>query len=299
MYNNRHWASDVIDRRGDRYLRRPQGGALQRLALRATASTASSSPARSSPDAERRSRVAARRCCPRRSLGLRLSDRRPVTRTKSGIFILAPINGPVGERIAQVQAEYDPQLARLGPPHVTLAGSSGMGPIAPAPRWTSCATLSAPIAEQTAPIELQFGRRRGSCRRRSSCSRSIRTVRCARCTSAIKTSGLRAAAPRFYFTPHVTLSLYREQPREAMRALLRRCASTSRRRSIRSSVHLTRDTGESRELLTLVAQRQVNVRRYFVRRSRTQGADHSEEWLAFSASRPLKDTAGEDRADKT
>ena len=51
------------------------------------------------------------------------------TRTKSGIFVLAPIHGPTGERIAEVQAEFDPKLARLGPPHVTLAGSSGMGPI--------------------------------------------------------------------------------------------------------------------------------------------------------------------------
>ena len=46
------------------------------------------------------------------------------TRTKSGIFVLAPIHGPTGERIADVQAEFDPKLARLGPPHVTLAGSS-------------------------------------------------------------------------------------------------------------------------------------------------------------------------------
>ena len=37
----------------------------------------------------------------------------------------------------------------------------------------------------------------------------------------IKTSGLKTAAPRFFFTPHVTLSLYRELPRDVLNALLR------------------------------------------------------------------------------
>ena len=36
----------------------------------------------------------------------------------------------------------------------------------------------------------------------------------------IKTAGFRAARPRFYFTPHVTLNLYRELPQELLSALL-------------------------------------------------------------------------------
>jgi len=169
------------------------------------------------------------------------------TRTRSGIFILAPIRGPVGERIAEVQAEFDPKLARLGPPHVTLAGSSGMGPIAPGTTVAELREHLAPIAERTAPIQVNFG----------APTRFMQTeivvlpldphgpLRALH--EAIKTSGLRATAPRFYFTPHATLSLYREQPRDAIRALLAmRFDEPATIDTI--ECHLTKDTGESREL---------------------------------------------------
>jgi hypothetical protein len=38
------------------------------------------------------------------------------SRTKSGIFIIAQIPGAVGERIATLQAAYDPLLVKLGRP---------------------------------------------------------------------------------------------------------------------------------------------------------------------------------------
>ena len=171
-------------------------------------------------------------------------------RTKSGIFILAPIRGPVGERIADVQAEFDPKLARLGPPHVTIAGSSGIGPISPATTPKELEAALAPIAERTAPIEIRFG----------APTKFMQTeivvlpldphgpLRALH--EAIKTSGLRAAQPRFFFTPHATLSLYREQPRDAMRALLAmRFDEPATIDTI--ECYLTRDTGESRKLLTL------------------------------------------------
>lgn len=172
------------------------------------------------------------------------------TRAKSGIFILAPIHGPSGERIAAVQAEFDPKLARLGPPHVTIAGSSGMGPIMARTSVEELQERLAPIAERSAPIEIRFG----------APTRFMQTeiivlpldphgpLRALH--EAIKTSGLHATAPRFYFTPHVTLSLYREQPREAIRALLAmRFDEPATIDTI--ECHLTKDTGESRELLSL------------------------------------------------
>jgi 2'-5' RNA ligase len=107
-----------------------------------------------------------------------------------------------------------------------------------------------PIAERTAPIEIHFG----------APTRFMQTeiivlpldphgpLRALH--EAIKTSGLRATAPRFYFTPHVTLSLYREQPREVIRALLAmRFDEPATIDTI--ECHLTKDTGESRKLLTL------------------------------------------------
>jgi 2'-5' RNA ligase len=172
------------------------------------------------------------------------------SRTKSGIFILAPIRGPVGERIAAVQAEFDPKLARLGPPHVTLAGSSGIGPIAPGTTADELHERLAPIAERTPPLEIRFGAPTRFMQSEIVVlpldpHGPLRTLH-----EAIKTSGLRAAVPRFYFTPHATLSLYREQPREAMRALL---AMRFEELATIDTIEcfLTRDTGVTKKLLAL------------------------------------------------
>ncbi len=171
-------------------------------------------------------------------------------RTKSGIFILAPIRGSVGDRIAEVQAEFDPRLARLGPPHVTLAGSSGMGPVAANTTPEELRERLAPITGRTAPIEVRFGAPTRFMQTEIVVlpldpHGPLRTLH-----EAIKTSGLRAAQPRFFFTPHATLSLYREQPRDAMRALLAmRFDEPATIDSI--ECYLTRDTGESRQLVTM------------------------------------------------
>ncbi|MFI5256974.1 MAG: 2'-5' RNA ligase family protein [Gemmatimonadales bacterium] len=176
------------------------------------------------------------------------------SRTKSGIFIIAPIAGAVGEHIARVQAKYDPRLARLGPPHVTLAGSSGMGPIAPDTPIAELRERLAPIAGTTAPIPLKFGHPTRFMQTEIVVlpldpHGALRTLH-----ERIKTSGLRAAAPRFFFTPHVTLSLYRELPKEVTRSLLEeRFGEPAEIDCI--ECHLTRDTGESKLLL------QLNVRR--------------------------------------
>ena len=172
------------------------------------------------------------------------------SRVKSGIFVIAPITGPVGERIAEIQATYDPRLARLGPPHVTLAGSSGMGPIAAELSIEELRAQLAPIAASTPPITLRFGRPTKFMQTEIVVlpldpHGPLRTLH-----ERIKTSGLRASQPRFFYTPHVTLSLYKEQPREALRELLKlRFDEPIVIDAIQA--HLTKDTGESRELLTL------------------------------------------------
>src|SRR5258708_40043485 len=50
---------------------------------------------------------------------------------KRGIFIIAPIDGPVGDRILEIQGAHDPRLLELCKPHVTIPGSSRMVPIYP------------------------------------------------------------------------------------------------------------------------------------------------------------------------
>ena len=75
----------------------------------------------------------------------------------SGIFILADLSGPVCERIHEWQLEFDPKLARLNPPHVTITGSSGVGPLPPTTQLHLLRERLAPIATTTAPMELRFG----------------------------------------------------------------------------------------------------------------------------------------------
>jgi 2'-5' RNA ligase len=164
--------------------------------------------------------------------------------------VLAPITGAVGDRIARIQATYDPRLARLGPPHVTLTGSSGMGPIAADTTVDELRERLAPIAESTAPITVHFGRPTRFMQTEIVVlpldpHGPLRTLH-----ERIKTSGFRAAAPRFFYTPHVTLSLYREQPESVRKELL----SLRFEEPVIISeleVDLTRETGETRELLRL------------------------------------------------
>jgi 2'-5' RNA ligase len=169
---------------------------------------------------------------------------------KSGIFIIAPIEGPVGDRIATLQAELDPRILKLGRPHVTLAGSSGVGPVASNTTMEELETRLRPIAETTAPISLRFAPPTRFMQTEIVVlpldpHGPLRTLH-----ERIKTSGLRAAPPRFFFTPHVTLSLYRELPKEVLSALLRQRFDEPVMVD-RIEVHLTHDTGESKRLLTL------------------------------------------------
>ena len=169
---------------------------------------------------------------------------------RSGIFIIAPIMGPVGERIAGLQGEHDPRILKLGQPHVTIVGSSGAGPIAANTPVAELEDTLGAIASDTAPITLRFGRPTKFIQTAIVVlpldpHGPLRTLH-----ERIKLSGLRSAPPRFFFTPHVTLSLYRELPKETLNALLREKFDELVVVD-RIEAHLTQDTGESRLLATM------------------------------------------------
>jgi 2'-5' RNA ligase len=174
-----------------------------------------------------------------------------VTRTKSGVFVFAPIGGDVGARIAALQRQYDPRLGALGQaPHVTLVGSSGMGPIASDTTREELLERLEPIAASTQPITLRFGRPTRFMQTQIVVlpldpHGPLRTLH-----ERMKTAGFRSARPRFYFTPHVTLNLYRELPHELLATLLAERFDESVTIDT-IEAHLTRDTGESRELVRL------------------------------------------------
>ena len=134
---------------------------------------------------------------------------------------MAELTGPVADRLRAMQERFDPRMAAELPPHITLAGSSGMGPI---PSTTSIDELNAalePVAAATAPFVVRF---RPPMRFMQSNvvvlpidpHGPIRALH-----ERIKSSGLTFEAPRFTFTPHCTLSFYPEIAREREKELLR------------------------------------------------------------------------------
>ena len=125
-----------------------------------------------------------------------------------------------------------------------------MGPIVADTPVDELRERLAPIAESTPPITVRLGRPTRFMQTEIVVlpldpHGPLRTLH-----ERIKTSGLRAAAPRFFYTPHVTLSLYREQPPEVLKRLL---ALRFEEHVVISEleVDLTRETGETRELLRL------------------------------------------------
>ena len=76
----------------------------------------------------------------------------------NGIFITTELEGALAGRIRTVQERHDPKLAKELPPHLTLVGSSGTGPISPD---TPVAALRKAVTDSLPPPNkgrlLQFG----------------------------------------------------------------------------------------------------------------------------------------------
>ena len=140
--------------------------------------------------------------------------------TAGRIFVLAALSGDVAERLHALQKKYDPKLARAFPPHVTLAGSSGLGAVhAGTPAAEVRAALERVVTE-SAPLRLALG---APHRFMQSNVVSfpldphgpIRELH-----DRLARSGLRFEQAKFTFTPHVTISFYPELTRERAKELL-------------------------------------------------------------------------------
>jgi hypothetical protein len=141
-------------------------------------------------------------------------------RRPAGIFVLAPIVGPAAAVIHDLQERHDPKLAAAFPPHITLAGSSGVGPIRAGTSRQALERALGPIADNTEPLILPFGRPH----------RFMQTdiislpldphgpLRILH--DLIAQSDLVFGPVRYTFTPHVTLNLYRTLTADARRVLL-------------------------------------------------------------------------------
>ncbi|MEO8909019.1 MAG: 2'-5' RNA ligase family protein [Gemmatimonadaceae bacterium] len=138
----------------------------------------------------------------------------------NGIFILAELPSEIAERIRAINERYDTKLSRSKPPHLTLAGSSGAGPIRPSVAVEEIRAKLEPITQDTAPITVTL----------EPAQRFMQTniimlpidphgaLRVLH--DRIVTSGLPFTPARYTFSPHVTLSLYQSLDARSIRELL-------------------------------------------------------------------------------
>jgi len=138
----------------------------------------------------------------------------------NGIFILAELPSSIAEQLRDINERYDPKLARYKPPHITLTGSSGAGPIPPSVTVEVMRAAIEPIARTTAPLTLSF----------QPPQRFMQTniivlpiephgpIRVLH--DRLVTSGLPFTRSRYTFSPHATLSLYPSRDAKSLRELL-------------------------------------------------------------------------------
>ena len=140
---------------------------------------------------------------------------------KPGIVVMSELRGDIADWLTTIQRQYDPRLAAELPPHITITGSSGMGPIAASTTDETLREALEAVTKSTTPFTVQF---RPPTRFMQSTvvvmtidpHGPIRALH-----ERIKSSGLSYEPPRFTFTPHCTLSFYPELARERLRELLR------------------------------------------------------------------------------
>jgi 2'-5' RNA ligase len=168
----------------------------------------------------------------------------------NGIFILAELPAEIAGRVREINERYDPRLSRYKPPHLTLTGSSGAGPLPPSVSVDEMREKLEPITRDTAPITLSF----------QPAQRFMQTniivlpldphgpLRMLH--DRIITSGLPFTRARYTFSPHSTLSLYQSLDAKAIGELLKTRIPEP---FVISAIQLyhTRDPQPSRKLLEL------------------------------------------------
>jgi 2'-5' RNA ligase len=168
----------------------------------------------------------------------------------NGIFILAELPPEIADQVRAINERYDPKLSRYKPPHLTLTGSSGAGPIPSSATVEEMREKLEPITRDTAPITLSF----------QAPQRFMQTNILVLPVDShgplrilhdrIITSGLPFTRARYTFSPHSTLSLYQSLDAKAIRELLKTRIPEPFVISAIQIYH-TRDPQPSRKLLEL------------------------------------------------
>jgi 2'-5' RNA ligase len=168
----------------------------------------------------------------------------------NGIFILAELPAEIADQVRAINERYDPKLSRYKPPHLTLTGSSGAGPIPPSTTVEEMRERLEPITRDTAPITLSF----------QAAQRFMQTNILVLPVDShgplrilhdrIVASGLSFTPARYTFSPHATLSLYQSLDAKSIRELLKTRIPEP---FVLNAIQLyhTRDPQPSRKLLEL------------------------------------------------
>jgi hypothetical protein len=138
----------------------------------------------------------------------------------TGIFIIAELGGEAGEQIKAINERFDPRLARYKAPHVTITGSSGVGPIPESVTTVDLWEKLAPITSTTEPMALRFGPPMRFMQTEIVVLPLDPHGQLRILHDRLASSGLPFGRARFTFSPHCTLSLYPTLTPETTRELL-------------------------------------------------------------------------------
>jgi 2'-5' RNA ligase len=168
----------------------------------------------------------------------------------NGIFILAELPAEIADQVRAINERYDLKLSRYKPPHLTLTGSSGAGPIPPSVSVEQMREKLEPITSDTAPITLSFQPPQRFMQTNIIVLPLDPHGPLRRLHDRVITSGLPFTRARYTFSPHSTLSLYQSLDEKAIRELLKtRIPEPFVISAIQ--VYHTRDPQPSRKLLEL------------------------------------------------
>ncbi len=138
-----------------------------------------------------------------------------------GIFITTELEGALAERVHRYQLEFDPKMANFLPPHITLIGSSGSGPVPPDTPLSELRARILPVAESTTPFQLKFGPPERFVMREIVSLRLEPHGPLRELHEKLRNCGLRFLPAKYPFTPHCTLSLFPTLTTEKVKAMLR------------------------------------------------------------------------------
>jgi 2'-5' RNA ligase len=137
-----------------------------------------------------------------------------------GIFVVAELTGSAAEHIREINLRFDRKLANARPPHITITGSSGVGPLRSDTPVSEIELKLRPVAESTVPMRLRFGPPQRFLATEIVVLPLDPHGELRHLHDRIVSSGLDFGRARFTFTPHCTLSLYPSLNGEAARDLL-------------------------------------------------------------------------------